>query len=237
MDLAFSPDGSRLVAGDNEGHVRAWNVDSLQILHTWNVPSAAANLAFSPDGRQIAIVNAGDGQITVLDPTRQEMPKPFLAQGCRAFSAAFRRDGRILTLGCDDGSLALFEVGTWQDLGRLRAYGEFVNALAPSPTENVIASATSDGRVLIWDLDELSWKRRACRRANRELPQTIPGWTGAPPNRCANLLDGAPPEPPGLQLDLAPAERVDPTRAVAQLREGASVSSLPPRLPFPSAVF
>ena len=216
LDLAFSPDGMLLVAGDNTGHALAWDVGSGHALRSWTVPVAALGLSFSPDGRQLAVCNGGDGEITLLDPRRKEVPKPVSGTCHRVFSVAFRHDGRMLITGCDDGSIEQLEAGSGRDLGRLRAYGEFVYGLASSPTEDVMASATSDGWLLLWDLDEASWERRACRRAGRDLPDAIPGWTGPPPRRCESLLEGASAEPSGLRLDLTP-DTEDMTRAIALL--------------------
>jgi WD40 repeat protein len=204
MDLAFSPDGRLLAAGDNGEHVLLWDTASRRRLRTWAIPGGTTNLAFSPDSRQLAVVNGGDGLITLLDPHRNEIPKPQAGDCTRVFSVTFREKGRFLITGCDDGSLEQLEISPWRSLGRLRAKGDFVYSLAPSQDTSTIAAGTADGRVLVWDIDEVSWKRRACRRANEDLPADIRNSAGLRSDVCRQLLRDAPPDPPGLRIEREP---------------------------------
>lgn len=201
MDLAFSSDGRLLAAGDNEKQILLWDTTSLRHLKTWQVPGGTVDLTFSPDDRRLAVVNGGSEQITLLDPQRDEVPQPKAGTCPRIFSVAFRREGHFLVTGCNDGSLEHLEINPWRSLGRLQAYGEFVYSLSPIRDGEIMAAGTSDGRVLIWDLDEESWARRACRRANRDLPEGI---RGVPSDLCNRLLRDATPELPGLRLESDP---------------------------------
>ncbi|HEX3525520.1 MAG TPA: TIR domain-containing protein [Thermoanaerobaculia bacterium] len=205
MDLAFSPDGKLLAAGDNSTHVYLWDAASLRRLQTWTVPNGTTNLAFSPDSRQIAVVNGGDGEITMLDPRRADVPKARSGVCKRAFSVAFREGGRFLVTGCDDGSLEQIEINPWRSLGSLRAGSDFVYSLATSRDPALTAAGTADGRVVLWDLDPASWKRRACRRVNEDLPEDIRKATSLSADLCGQLLRNAPPEPPGLRFEKQPA--------------------------------
>jgi WD40 repeat protein len=206
MDLVFSPDGRRLAAGDNTNRVDLWDTASLRHLRTWKVPGGATNLAFSPDSRQIAVVNGGDGQITLLDPDRDEVPRAKSGDCGRVFSVAFRDEGRSLVTGCKDGLLEQIEINPWRSLGQLSTRGDFVFSLATCQDASILAAGTADGRVLLWDLDPASWKRRACRRVNSEFPEDLRTRAGLPPGLCRKLLQDAPPEPPGIHLEKKPEE-------------------------------
>jgi len=53
--IVFSPDGSRLVGGDDGGMVTFWNPTTGQELFSFRASAAGViSLAFSPDGRRVA---------------------------------------------------------------------------------------------------------------------------------------------------------------------------------------
>ncbi|HEX9941453.1 MAG TPA: hypothetical protein VGG03_05510 [Thermoanaerobaculia bacterium] len=218
MDLTFSPDGRLLAAGDNGSRVLLWDLASLRRLRTWEVAGGTTDLAFSPDSRRLAVVNGGNQQITLLDPQREGVPNQLAGDCPRVFSVAFHGEGRFLVTGCEDGSLEHLEISPWRSLGRLRAYGEFVYSLSPIRDGKTIAAGTSDGRVLVWDFAEESWTRRACRRANRNLPDDIKNRSALPSDLCSRLLRDAPPEPPGLQLESEPDREYLPDNVAQWLR-------------------
>jgi WD40 repeat protein len=196
MTLLFSPDGKLLLAGDNGGRVVAWETATWKVCGAWQAGAAAASLAFSSDGNQIAAVDAGTSRIILIDP-RKNATAAFDGNCKRAFSVAFSRDGSTLVTGCDDGSLELLDVSTRERIGSLPdledpAEPDFVNALARNASGDRFVAGTEDGRIMLWRLDPALWMRRACRRANRDLTDPIPGWNGSPLLPCSALLKNAP---------------------------------------------
>jgi hypothetical protein len=196
MTLLFSPDGELMIAGDNGGRVVAWDTATWKVQRTWQAGAAAASLAFSSDGNQIAAVDAGTSRITLIDP-RKNGTTAFDGNCKRAFSVAFSRDGATLVTGCDDGSLELLDVSTRERIGNLPDLEDppepdYVNALARSASGDRFVAGTEDGRIMLWMLDPAIWMRRACRRANRDLTDPIPGWSGSPLLPCSALLKNAP---------------------------------------------
>lgn len=87
--VAISPDGKRLAAGDRVGHVAIWDTESFDKIaeleapgmYTWDPKQrrhstgGIRSLAFSPDGRQLAVGGVGHiGNIDHLDgPARLEI--------------------------------------------------------------------------------------------------------------------------------------------------------------------
>lgn len=55
--VAFAPDGQTLVSGDNNGTVILWRVGDGAVLNRLTFPRGVDRVAFSPDGRQVAMAS------------------------------------------------------------------------------------------------------------------------------------------------------------------------------------
>jgi WD40 repeat protein/transcriptional regulator with XRE-family HTH domain len=106
--LAFSPDGSRLAAGDRTGRVALWDGDLRRragVLRNvfpaplGDTPEAVSALALSPDGHTLAV--GGDaGTIQLWDTiTQQPLGGPLATPGEPIASLAFSPDNTMLYAG------------------------------------------------------------------------------------------------------------------------------------------
>ncbi|MGW0709547.1 nSTAND1 domain-containing NTPase [Streptomyces sp. NPDC002643] len=105
--LAFSPDSTRLAAGDSLGRVTLWDGDvrrpagvlagtSTTVFH--EPPEAVTALAFSPDGRTLA-VGGGHGTLQLWDTASRQLLAQLPTPGEEIRSLAFARDGRTVYAG------------------------------------------------------------------------------------------------------------------------------------------
>lgn len=182
--LAFSPDGRTLASSSVDGTIRFWEVaqggdgdgsdrrgiyardsDTLgrenagppvvTAIMTVEVDSAAG-LAYSPDGRVLAIV---EGDYVILRDGNEEsgsfgraLEPPLAGAGAKLVSVAFSPEGDLLAAGDAEGTIIF-----WDAVGeRLRSFtdvhGGSIAALAFSPDGKLLASASSDGTVRLWDV-------------------------------------------------------------------------------------
>lgn len=107
--LAFSPDGSRVAAGDRTGRVALWDGDLRRragVLRNvfpaplgGGTPEAVSALALSPDGHTLAV--GGDaGTVQLWDTTTQQpLGGPLPSPGERIASLAFSPDSTTLYAG------------------------------------------------------------------------------------------------------------------------------------------
>lgn len=165
--VAFSPDGTTLIAGtfDWGNNVSLWDIRTGRPIsatmggHTDEVFS----VAFSPDG-QTAASGSLDGTVIFWDPaTGQPLSEPLTdippPEGTNArvndvWSVAFSPDGRLLATGRGGGDILLWDVETQQPSGApLIGHGDTVMGLAFSPDGRILASGGGDRLIRLWDVD------------------------------------------------------------------------------------
>jgi WD40 repeat protein/serine/threonine protein kinase len=150
--VALSADGRRLAAGDDSGTVQVWEVgvdrEASRLLgHEHQVWA----LAFSPNGYLLA---SGDrsGQVRLWNMANGTPHRTIAADDSAIWSLAFTHDGKKLMTASD------LQVQLWDaELGTLQvAYkspGGRITRAVLSPSEALVAVASSDGKVRLLGVD------------------------------------------------------------------------------------
>ena len=164
--LAFSPDGTTLVSGTNQGKIQTWNVATGKALAVFAKPTAQENLghisalSFSPDGALLAAgshsqidlweVNTGNKLLSVNTKHKQGN------MGFQSYSEplVFSRDGTILVNGLEHGVIQLWDVTTGDRIAVLDGHTQKVETLVFSPDGTTLVSTATDGTILLWDWNE-----------------------------------------------------------------------------------
>jgi WD40 repeat protein len=149
--LAYSPTGDLLAVITNKGGVALKETATGRpIVLSNGGPSSARVLAFTPDGRTLAV--AGQGPVVRLWDARtaREWPPLHVRGGTRVDGLAFSPDGARLTVGLWDGPLADWD---WRRGRRLDGPGRpigGVTAVALAPDGATLATGDAHGRVVVW---------------------------------------------------------------------------------------
>lgn len=67
-----------------------------------------------------------------------------------ATAAAISPDGTLLVLGFNQGSMAIFDLSTGEEIAAWRGHGDFVISITFSPSGNLLATSSADGLVKLW---------------------------------------------------------------------------------------
>ena len=159
---ALSPDG-RVLATAGQTTVRLREFPSGKLLHAFEVENRVDCLAFSPDGRTLAIDSVGEsGRIQLLETlTREERGSlpGYLDPSClnTRTHVAFSPDGRYLAScgAVDAGGMSRKDVRVWNlatgtEAASFAGHRSYVNCLSFSPDGRHLATGGVDASVLIW---------------------------------------------------------------------------------------
>lgn len=175
----MSLDGAgRLAVAVESGEVALWSLAT-----GCTSPLAAATLVQRPTGVAIS----GDGRVLAVDDGIGDRVRLFSFAhdgGCTAgrlapmfdvardrgssTDLAFDRDGRLLAIRTDNGSVILLDVEAREPLGHLFDEGGLVGAMSFDPGGGLLVALTLQG-ISVRDVNVARWRDRACRMARRNL--------------------------------------------------------------------
>ena len=162
--VAFSPDGSILASGSNDGKIKLWNASSGNELNTLTGhETAVQSVAFSPDSRTLASID-DNHFIKLWDTSTGNEIKTLTLEGQvikEGDSVAFSPDGRLLaTEGCGSerggacpmGLVILLDISTGAVVKSFKGHTTWIFDVAFSPDGKLLASGAWDHTVRLWDI-------------------------------------------------------------------------------------
>jgi WD40 repeat protein len=160
--LALSPDGTQLATGGVDGKkagggtVRWWDAKTSKHLRTLQVPFHVLSLAFSPDGKWLAVGsgNAGEVQkvVMLLDADTGKTLHTFTASTHQWIEqVAFSPDSRLLAVAGHDDIVRVFDPEIGQEVRHWIVPSAPIDQVAFHPDGKVLATGSVDGTVKFWD--------------------------------------------------------------------------------------
>jgi serine/threonine protein kinase/Tol biopolymer transport system component len=159
---SFSPDGSTLVMGLDDGTVKVWDVKESKVNYTLSAhkgPVWSANV--SPDGKLLATAS-DDGTVKIWDLSSHEIDRErlVLSHTNPVRSVVFSPDGKSVLTGSRGGNLHIYDIDPASPTYKsatfevTRAHDGVITSVAFSPDGKHLASAGSDKLVKLWDVKE-----------------------------------------------------------------------------------
>jgi len=177
--VAWSPDGSKIAAGDRTGDLRVWDAATGADLLTMSGHDGdVTSMAWSPDGSKIATVTDGSdnsaapwhGSVLIWDAATGANLHTLTGHTARLDSVSWSPDGtKVVSASPIDESVRVWDAATGANLLTLTLpSSQNETSVAWSPDGTKLASTTNDKSILVWD------------SATGDILLTLTGDTGTP---------------------------------------------------------
>jgi WD40 repeat protein len=168
--LAFQPNGLLLASGHDDGGVRLWDYAAGRLAYELRPPIAPSNLpsipplfggsrgtsvsalAFSPDGRKLAVA-AEDRSIVLWDMVHGELLGRLLGHTDRISTLAWHPDNRRLVSAGWDATARVWDAVAFLPLILLNSHAGQVQTLAFTPDGRRLACSDSTPAIHLWDME------------------------------------------------------------------------------------
>ncbi|MYA68613.1 WD40 repeat domain-containing protein, partial [Candidatus Poribacteria bacterium] len=153
---AFSPD-RQMFAGVSwdvdDNKVDLWDLANHQHKETLKEQKYIKSIAFSPNGKTLAIGNA-DEPVQLWNVDTGEYTATLVGDQGRGTSVVFSPDGKTVATGSWDGTVRLWDAGTGEYKTTLAEHAEGIRAIVFSPDGKTVAIVVYNTiGVELWDVD------------------------------------------------------------------------------------
>ena len=150
--VAFSPNGTTLASGLEDGTVKLWDVVTRRNIATLEgYTGSVYSVAFSPDGTILAS-GAYDRTIKLWDVATRRNIATLSGHTNAVNSVAFSSDKATLASGALDQTVKLWDIVTQRNIATFEGHTGAVYSVAFSPDGTMLASGAYDRTVKLWDV-------------------------------------------------------------------------------------
>jgi WD40 repeat protein/serine/threonine protein kinase len=164
--VAFAPDGRCLVSGGEDGTLKVWDVPHGPDPDTLGHKSKLSSLAFSDDGKTLAVADTSDQTVKLWDLASRKVTA-LEGHTAHLWHLAFAPGGRTLASTSQDGTVRFWDVAGKKQLGEFRLPDrDDPGSVAFSPDGKLLAAGCwGSHSVRVWD-----------RASGKQVAQLNPGY-------------------------------------------------------------
>jgi WD40 repeat protein len=147
----ISADGTRIIAGFTDGHIRIYDTATGQVVHVLDEPGWTKTLRFAPDGSGRFVSGSDRGAVHLWDVYTGALLRTFTGHTAGIGASAWSPDSRYLATASYDQTARVWDAATGRLIGRPLPHLAWLSHLEFSPDGRLLATACRDGTVRLWD--------------------------------------------------------------------------------------
>jgi len=154
--LVFSPDGEKIVSGNQDGTLCIWDAKTKECIATMRGHTdAISSVAFSPNGKRI-VSGSSNGVLKYWDLETGQLLMTLRGHFDAISSVAFSPNGKRIVSGSSDGVLKYWDLEIGVVLKTLKGHtdainNDAINNVVFSPDGKIIVSGISDRNLRFWN--------------------------------------------------------------------------------------
>jgi serine/threonine protein kinase len=149
--IAFSPDGDRIVAGDRDGVIHIYDIDSGEELASITQPGSILGVDYSADGKLIATVTS-DKVVRVWDAESLSERQTLMGHDGPIYNVAFASQGPLLATVGWGKNIRVWNVETGAEVHNLIGSEGDVWGVSFCGDGTHLVTSGQEGAAHIWDL-------------------------------------------------------------------------------------
>ena len=147
-DVEFSSDGSRVGVAVRDAGCLLLDARSLDVVR--EIPVHARSVAFSPDGRELAVAT-DDSEIHLVRLDTNDDAVVLAGHTAIVHELRYTPDGRRLVSGSGDHTMGIWDPARKKLIARLWNHADYVFDIDVGPDGERVVTASGDGTARIWE--------------------------------------------------------------------------------------
>ncbi|MBB5037695.1 protein kinase domain-containing protein [Prosthecobacter dejongeii] len=146
----ITDDGTRLIAGHNDGHIRIYDTATGKVIQELEHPGEVKTLRLAPGGKELLLSGSTDKLAHVWDLRSGKKIQTFRGHDHTIIASGWSPDARSVATASYDRTARLWSVETGQSIGTPMQHPAWLSHVEFSPDGQLIATASRDGTARLW---------------------------------------------------------------------------------------